>query len=485
LRRSYKEGKVVVWSKTFSGGTHLSYHKEETAQKPIRKAQEPKRVIIPLFQHTGAPACALVKVGDSVKMGQKIGEARGFISAPVHSSIAGRVVAIQPSPHPLGRSSLSIIIENDGTNLLDENIKPRSNLSTLTSDEIKVVIREAGIVGMGGAAFPTHVKLSPPSKSKIDTFILNCAECEPYLTCDYRLLLERAEEVIYGMKALMKALGVRKGYIGIEDNKPEVIELLRKIQEKDKNSSYLQGLDKGKEIKVIVLETKYPQGAEKQLIKAILNREVPLGGLPLDIGAVVNNVGTAFAVAQAIKKGLPLIKRIVTIAGSGVVSPQNLEVKLGTTFADVIEQCGGFTDATEKVIMGGPMMGIAQYTLDVPVIKGTSGILLLSKPRPYTYARLVRGWGKPEVGTEQTHPCIKCARCVDSCPINLLPLYLGTYGEKELWRRCEELGVLDCIECGCCAYICPARRPLIQIIKLAKQEVSAYKAKSQEQRAKG
>jgi len=435
---------------TFRGGVHPSYCKQTTASQPIRLAEEPHRVIIPLSQHIGAPAQPLVKVGDSVKIGQKIGEAQGFISVPVHSSISGKVVAIQPSPHPLGRNCLSIIIEKDGSNLLDENIRPKGDLSTLSSDEIRVIVREAGIAGMGGAAFPTHVKLSPPSKSKIDTFVLNCAECEPYLTCDYRLLLERVGEVIYGMKALMKALGVKKGYIGIEDNKPDAIEVLRKIQEKDG------------EIKVVTLKTKYPQGAEKQLIKAILNREVPLGGLPLDVGVIVNNVGTAFATACAIKKGLPLIERIVTVTGSGLAEPQNLEIKLGTTFADVIRQCGGFTDAVEKVIMGGPMMGIAQHTLDVPVIKGTSGILLLSKG---------------EVSAEEPHPCIKCARCVDSCPIYLLPLYLGIYGEKEMWRKCEQMGALDCIECGCCGYVCPARIPLVQLIKLAKAEISVYRKK--------
>lgn len=434
--------------KTFRGGIHLSYCKEGTASRPISKASEPGSVVIPLLQHIGAPSQALVKVGDSVKVGQKIGETHGFISALVHSSISGKVVAIQMHPHPLGINCLSIIIESDGANLLDENIKPKGELSTLTSDEIREVVREAGIVGMGGAGFPTHVKLCPPFKSKIDSFILNCAECEPYLTCDYRLVLEKAEDVIYGMRILMRSLEVEKGYIGVEDNKPEVIEALRNVQKRDK------------QLEVVVLETKYPQGAERQLIKAILNREVPLGGLPLDIGVVVNNVGTAFAAAQAIKKGLPLIKRIVTVSGSGVARPQNLEVKIGTTFRDVIQECGGYSDGIEKIIMGGPMMGIAQYTLDVPVIKGTSGILVLTKD---------------EVNIEEPHPCIKCGRCVDNCPMHLLPLYLGIYGEREMWTRCEDSGALDCIECGCCAYICPARIPLVQIIKLAKREIAAYK----------
>ncbi len=437
--------------KTFRGGVHLSYHKESTASKPIGKAQQPARVIIPLSQHVGKPASASVLVGDSVKIGQKIGEAQGFISSPVHSSIAGKVVAIQPKPHPLGGYCLSIIIEHDGNNALDEGIKPRGELSALSADEIKTIVKEAGIVGMGGAAFPTHVKLSPPAENKIDAFILNCAECEPYLTCDYRLILEKTEAVIYGMRALMKALGVKKGCIGIEDNKPEAIKVLKKLLQ-----------EKHREIELVILKTKYPQGAEKQLIKAILNREVPLGKLPLHIGVVVNNVGTAFATACAIKEGLPLIKRIVTVAGSGVVLPQNLEVELGTTFADVVQQCGGVAGPVEKVIMGGPMMGIAQHNLEVPVIKGTLGILLLNKD---------------ELAVEEEHPCIRCGRCIDNCPMHQLPLYLGTYGEKEMWERCEELGALDCIECGNCAYLCPAGRPLVQLIKLAKQKILADKRK--------
>ncbi|MCQ9208411.1 MAG: electron transport complex subunit RsxC [Omnitrophica bacterium] len=437
-------------AKTFQGGVHLADHKEQTASQPIKKAPDPQRVIIPLSQHVGSPASANVLVGDSVKIGQKIGQAQGFISCPIHSSIAGKVVSIQSSPHPAGASSLAIIIENDGTNALDEGIKPKGDLSILSADEIKAIVKEAGIVGMGGAAFPTHIKLSPPLKNKIDAFILNCAECEPYLTCDYRLLLERTDEVIYGMRALMKALGVKKGCIGIEDNKPEAIKLLKALPEKDKD------------IEVVVLKTKYPQGAEKQLIKAILNREVPLGKLPLHIGVVVNNVGTAYATACALKQGLPLIKRIVTVAGSGVAHPQNLEVKLGTTFAEVIQECGGSNEGVEKVIMGGPMMGIAQATLDVPVIKGTSGILLLNKD---------------ELALEEANPCIKCGRCVDNCPMGHLPLYLGTYGEREIWEKCAELGALDCVECGSCTYLCPAGRPLVQIIKLAKQKIIAEQKK--------
>ncbi|MFH1339501.1 MAG: electron transport complex subunit RsxC [Candidatus Omnitrophota bacterium] len=436
--------------KTFRGGVHPSYWKEDTASKPIRQVEEPKKVIIPLSQHTGAPARALVKAGDPVRIGQKLGEAEGFISATIHSSIAGKVAAIQPSPHPLGRNLPCVIIENDGSNLLDENVKPRGDIEHLSAEEIKEIVKEAGIVGMGGAAFPTHVKLSPPSQSKIDTFILNCAECEPYLTCDYRLVLERSADIIYGMKAMMKVLSLNSGFIGIEDNKPEAVKLLNRVIKKDSG------------IKIAVLNTKYPQGAEKQLIKAILSREVPSGGLPLDVGVVVNNAGTAFAVAQAVKLGIPLLKRVVTVCGGAVVEPQNLEVKLGTTFAEAIRQCGGSKDTLEKVIMGGPMMGIAQYTLEVPVIKGTSGILLLSRE---------------ELIAEKTFACIKCARCVDSCPMNLLPVYLGIYGERELWDRCEELGALDCIECGCCAYVCPARIPLVQTVKSVKAELSASRRK--------
>ena len=432
--------------KSFLGGIHPYYGKDKTAGKKIRPAKEPVKVIIPLVQHIGAPAEPIVKIDDSVKAGQKIGESKGFVSLPVHSSISGKVVAIQPYPHPLGQKVNSIIIESDAENTLDETIQPKGDISTLTLQDIKEIIREAGIAGMGGATFPTHVKLSPPQGKRIDTFILNCAECEPYLTCDHRVILERTDDVMYGMKALMKALKVEKGYIGIEDNKQVAINLLESMLENEPD------------IALQVLETKYPQGAEKQLIKAVIGREVPSGGLPLDVAVVVNNVGTALAVAEAIKKGLPLIKRVVTVTGEGVVEPSNLEVKIGTPSQEVIDQCGGFRNVPGKIIMGGPLMGIAQYTTEVPVIKGTSGILVFQED---------------ELKAEEPQPCIKCARCVDVCPMFLLPLYLGTYAEKRLWDRCEEYNVFDCIECGCCAYVCPARRVLVQAIKLAKSEILA------------
>lgn len=434
--------------KKFAGGIHPSYRKNKTVRKPIKLSGLPDRIIVPLSQHIGAPASPIVKVGDLVKTGQKIGESNGFVSLPVHSSISGKVVAIQPCPHPLGQEVNSIIIESDGKDALDETVRTGGDISTLTSGQIIEIIREAGIAGMGGATFPAHVKLSPPEGKQIDTFILNCAECEPYLTCDHRLIIERTDDVIYGMKALMKALKVEKGYIGIEDNKPDAINFL-----KDK-------LRDETGIAVTVLETKYPQGAEKQLIKVITGREVPSGGLPLDIGVVVNNVGTAVAVADAIKRGLPLIKRVITVTGNGILEPSNLEVKIGTPFKDVIDQCGGFTDSPGKVIMGGPLMGIAQYTLEVPVIKGTSGILVFKED---------------ELKLKEPQPCIKCARCVDACPMVLLPLYLGAYAEKEIWEKCEEFFILDCIECGCCTYVCPAGRPLAQAIKLAKAEITARK----------
>ncbi|HCJ66111.1 MAG TPA: electron transport complex subunit RsxC [Elusimicrobia bacterium] len=425
----------------FHGGIHPAEEKN-TKDIPIRQAREPKKVVLPLQQHTGVPCQPLVKVGDEVKVGQKIGDVNALISAPVHSSVSGKVVAIEPYLHPTGSIVSSVIIESDEKNTLSEEIKPRANLENISLEEIKKIIREAGIVGLGGAAFPTHVKLSPPKEKKIDTLILNGAECEPYLTADYRLMVERTEEIISGMKLLMKALSVERGIIGIEDNKPEAIKTVGKA------------ISEGNSLKVVSLRTKYPQGSEKHLIKSILNREVPSGGLPLDVGVVVNNVGTAYAVYEAVVKGLPLIKRVVTVSGNGVKEPQNLEVKIGTLFQDLISQCGGFDGKIEKIIMGGPLMGIAQYTTEVPVVKGTTGILVLR-----------------DSGVIQSRPCIRCGRCIDVCPVYLMPTMYALLVEHKKWEDAEKYNILDCIECGCCAYICPSRIPLVHYIKYGKTEL--------------
>jgi len=435
---------------TFIGGVHPPHSKGSTEDKPVVACPAPDLIIIPMQQHIGAPCEPLVKVGDLVKMGQKIGEPRGYVSAPVHSSVSGRVKAIEHRPHPAGGQVLSVVIENDGMDTLDETVVPRS-VDSLSASELKSIVLEAGLVGMGGAAFPAHVKLSPPPEKKIDTVILNGAECEPYLTSDYRLMLEDPASIVDGLRFIMKILGVEKGFIGIEDNKPKAIKAMGEAI----------GANSG--IQLVPLKTKYPQGAEKQLIHAVTRRQVPSGGLPMDVGVVVHNVGTASAVSRAVRKGMPLIERIVTVSGGAVREPKNLLVRIGTSFKDVVEFCGGFAGEPAKIISGGPMMGIAQYTLEVPVIKGTSGILLMNAEQ----ARI------PEPGL-----CIRCGRCVSVCPIHLMPLTLSANALNGNFDACENLHALDCIECGCCSFTCPAARPLLQSIRVAKKEIIQSRKRS-------
>ena len=429
---------------TFRGGVHAPHRKNDTRNKAIEIMKAPGLVYIPLQQHIGAPCQPLVKPGDVVKLGQKIGEPGGFVGAPVHASVSGIVKDIRQVPHPSVGSGLAVVIENDGKDEPDDSITP-GDISSMDADRIKELILEAGIVGMGGAAFPTHVKLSPPKEKPIDTVILNGAECEPYLTADHRLMLEAAEDVADGLKVIMKVLGVERAYIAIEDNKPDAVRIMTDTVKE------VQGVD------VTVLKTKYPQGAEKQLIYVVTGRQVPSGGLPMDVGVIVSNVGTSAAIARAIKTGMPLVERVVTVTGSGVAEPKNLMVRIGTSFMDVIQACGGFVEEPAKVISGGPMMGIGQYTLDVPVIKGTSGILVLTRE---------------EAKIPDVEPCIRCAKCVDACPMGLMPLMISAYALKEDYDNSEKFHAMDCIECGCCSYSCPAKRPLVQSIRVAKKMIT-------------
>lgn len=436
---------------TFKQGIHPEYNKDLTSDKPFRKAKRPTRVVIPLQQHIGAPCQPLVKKGEHVNMGQKIGETDSFVSAPVHASVSGVVKEIKEVSTPVGKKSLAVVIEADEEDTLAEEISTKGSLDDLSSDEIRKIIREAGIVGMGGAMFPTHVKLSVPEGKKAEFFILNGAECEPYLTVDHRMMLERPEDILFGMKAMMKAAGVEKGFIGIENNKPDAIESMESVVADEPG------------IEIKVLETKYPQGGEKMLIKAILNREVPAGGLPLDVGAIVNNVTTAVAVSDAIQKGMPLIERTITVTGSGIKEPANLVYKIGTSISELIEEAGGFTGNPKKIVLGGPMTGFAQPHTEVPGVKGTSGILVLTED---------------EVWDFDPQPCIKCARCVDSCPQYLMPVQLAKYTEYEMYDQLEEYNVLNCIECGSCSFVCPSKRPLMQYIKIGKAEIMARKRKA-------
>lgn len=436
--------------KTFAGGIHPPYSKSYTKDKSIEKAKVPKHIIIPMVQHIGAPCEPIVKVGDMVKKGQKVGEAKAFVSAPVHASTSGKVIAVEPKPYPGGGMVMSVVIEADGKDELYGKIKPPKSLDELSPDEIKNIIREAGIVGLGGAMFPTQVKISPPPEKKIDTIIVNGAECEPYITADHRLMLERPEDIIFGLEAIMKAVGVKKALIGIEDNKPDAAEAVK------------NAIGSRSNIKVVMLETKYPQGGEKQLIKATTGREVPSGGLPMDAGVIVNNAGTCAVIANTLKTGMPLIERVTSITGPVIKEPKNLQIRIGTPLIDLIEQCGGFKEDPAKVLMGGPMMGLAQSRLDVPSIKGTSGILSL---------------GKTDVKLCDELPCIKCARCIDACPISLMPTFLGKFSKEGMWNEAEEYHALDCIECGCCSYVCPSYIPLTQLIRLAKNNIMAAKNK--------
>jgi electron transport complex protein RnfC len=434
----------MVRSDTFKRGIHPQDSKELTAGNPTKKAHLPKRVVIPLSQHIGAPAKAEVSIGDEVKKYQLIGSPPGFVSAPVHSSVSGKVVAISEFLQPSGRMVQSIVIESDEK---DEGIELQEHPDFMetTPGDIKTLISNAGIVGLGGAAFPTNVKLSPPKEKPIDVIILNGAECEPYLTADHRLMVEQPKDVVNGLKLIMKSVGVTKGYIGIEKNKPDAIKAMKKASENEPD------------IEVRPLTVKYPQGAEKMLIKAIADREVPgKGGLPMDVGAIVQNVGTALAIYEAVRYGKPLIERIVTVTGKGVSEPKNLVVRIGTLISELIEDCGGLAEGAVKVISGGPMMGFAQWDLDVPVIKGTSGILVMSEDE--------------FISTDEYSACIRCGRCIDICPMGLNPSMISIFSEKGYFEETKDYNLFDCFECGSCAFVCPSKRPMVQFIRLAKSQ---------------
>jgi electron transport complex protein RnfC len=436
--------------KTFKGGVHPGHFKSATEKKPTVPAKPPAVAIIPMSQHIGAPCEPLVAVGDEVKMGQKVGDSKGFVSAPVHSSVSGKVVKIGMCNSALGRTVQAVFIENDFQDTWHEDVKPNDDWKNLSADDLKKIIRDKGIVGMGGATFPTHVKVSPPPGQKIDYILVNAAECEPYLTADHRAMLERAEDMIVGLQLVMKVVDAPKGLIGIEDNKPDAVEALKKAAAGIAN------------IEVHALHTKYPQGAEKQLIKVFTDREVPSGGLPSMVGCVVQNVGTCIAIADAVRFGKPLIERIVTITGSGITEPKNMLVRVGTPIEEVVEQCGGFRPNIRKMVLGGPMMGLSQPGPEnMPVIKGTSGILCLTDQ---------------EVEIHEIQPCIKCAKCVDVCPVSIMPLFIGSCVEQNMYDKAEAYNAMDCIECGCCTYICPAKRPLVQWIRMAKGDIAARRA---------
>jgi len=458
-------------NKGFRGGVHPPDMKASTESLPIENARLPERVVLLMSQHLGKPAVPVVKVGDEVKKGQVVGEADGHVSTPVHASISGKVVAVGPFPSPTGIDSEAVVVESDGLDEWVDGLVEHEGFLKLSPDEIIGIIKDAGIVGMGGATFPTHVKLAPPKEKKVTAAILNGAECEPFLTSDARLMEERAPEIIDGLKIIMTALQVTDGYVGIEENKPRAIarmteEAMKVVCELVYDTHYdrsgietqvAKGCRMG--VKVLPLEVKYPQGSEKQLIKAVLGREVPPAHLPMDVGVVVQNVGTSAAIYNAVRYGRPLIDRVVTVTGPGIKRPRNLRVRVGTLFTDVIEQCGGLTDDTSRVVMGGPMMGIAQSELLVPVMKGTSGIVALTG----------------DAGVVDISPCIRCGKCAEVCPMGLNPGVISRLIEKGRFEEAKEQGVLDCFECGSCAFVCPSSRPMVQYAKWAKRELAKKK----------
>ncbi len=434
---------------TFKGGIHPPDFKHFSAKKPLETAKRPTEVVVPMGQHIGAPAKPIVAKGDRVLAGQVIGEAAGFVSAPIHSPVSGTVKKIADHAHAMGGKKPAVIITVDEGEDEWQLMEPLTDLDRVEPKTLVERVREAGIVGMGGATFPTSVKLVPPPGNEFDTVILNGAECEPFLTCDHRMMLEKGEEIVKGLEILLKITGAERGIIGIEDNKPDAIAHMRKLTKHTAR------------IEVGSCHVKYPQGAEKQLIKALTGREIPPGELPFAVNVLVQNVATAYAIWDAVINGKPLVERAVTITGPLVKEPKNLWAKVGTPVAELVEQAGGFKKPSGRFIMGGPMMGMAQHQFDLPLTKGTSGLLFLPPAPPKSF-----------IAT----PCIGCASCVDVCPMNLVPSFAAQFAAAGMLDEAEKYGAGECIECGCCSFVCPAKRHLVQEIKLLKPAILKRRA---------
>lgn len=440
---------------TFKGGIHPIYNKHLSAGEPIKTIPAPPRLNVPLSQHLGAPAKPVVKRGESVVAGQLIGEADGFVSTPVHTPVSGKVIGIEQCLTASGRGCDAVVIETGDST--ENHCLPA--IEEWSATDLKTLIErigEAGVVGMGGAGFPTRIKLSPPTGKTVDTVILNGAECEPYLTADHRVMLEHAREIRQGAEIIRHILGAKTLRVAIEDNKPDAIVAMERA------FANMAG-----DVAISVLKTSYPQGSEKQQIFSVTGRAVPRGGLPMDVGCVVENVATAMAVWDAVANGHPLTHRVVTVSGDAVASPANLLVPCGASYADLVAACGGVKGRAVKVVSGGPMMGFAQSSLDVPVGKTTSGLLLLSAEK---------------VSLFRAQACIACGRCVDSCPMRLSPAELSQFVEADDIAGAEEIALMDCIECGSCAFVCPAHRPLVHHIRRGKAVVMAERVKARQKK---
>ena len=436
---------------TFKGGVHPYDGKDLAKDQPIRRIKPKEILVYPLSQHIGAPASPIVAVGDTVLRGQKIAEAGGFVSAPVFASVSGTVKAIEPRHVATGDLVNSIIIENDGE-MKETDFHGVEDVASLSKEQIIEKVKEAGVVGMGGAGFPTHVKLSPKEPDKIELIIANCAECEPYLTADYRRMLENPEELIGGMKIVLRLFDHAKGILGVEDNKPDCIQKLKELTKDEER------------IEVMPLKTKYPQGGERQLIYATTGRSINSKMLPADAGCIVDNVETLVAINRAVKEGKPVMDRIFTVTGDAVANPGNFEYCIGMSYAEILEEAGGFKEDPEKMISGGPMMGFAVFSLEIPTTKTSSSLLCLKKD---------------DVSASEVTACINCGRCVSVCPEQIVPSRLAKMSQFHDSESFEKWNGMECIECGSCSYICPAKRPLAQYIKTMKKQILAERRKKQ------
>lgn len=428
---------MAVLKNAFIGGANVP-HRKNTAESETVSVGIPEKVFIPMSQHIGAPCEPVVKKGDTVKVGQVIGSSEAYVSSPIHSSVSGTVTDIAPRLYAGGNQVMTVEIKSDGLQEVHEDVKPPQYSN---HKEFMDIIKRSGLVGLGGAGFPAHVKLSPPPDKTIDTLIINGAECEPYITADYREIMENSWNVMCGIEILMELMNFKNVWIGIEDNKPKAIQVLSDMADNHDN------------INVVKLKSRYPQGAEKMLIYAVTGRKVPSGKLPADVGVIVMNVNSVSFIAEHVKTGMPLIKKKVTVDGSAVANPSNVEVLIGTPLEDVFNFCGGFKVPPKKVLMGGPMMGISQYSLQNSVVKHTNALLAFDETDAVLPAESV---------------CIRCGKCVEACPMNLMPLYLNQAASNQNTENLKKYCINDCIECGCCAYVCPAKRHLVQSMRLGK-----------------